>query len=119
MALPVVPTAVFALSGIKLLFASFKTFLIFTIVSIFTHMLPKILVGLGVGFVSYQLGSFGLDILFGEIKNGFVGLPADMLAMMKIARVDEFLSIVFGALSARLTIVGMGKVPAKQFFINA
>lgn len=95
------------LHGLRLLSFHSRQFVTVLLFTIFMHLAPKIFIGLGVGFVSYNLGNFGLDILYQQITGAFTGLTSDMLAMFKLARVDEFLSIVFGAFSARLTITGI------------
>lgn len=95
------------LHGLRLLAFNSRQFVTILLFTMFMNLVPKVLIGLGVGFVSYNLGNFGLDILYQQITGAFTGLTSDMLAMLKLARVDEFLSIVFGAFSARLTISGI------------
>lgn len=66
----------------------------------------KLLSALGIGFVTYQLGSLGMDTLFNQVKNSLGGVPADMLVFISIARIDDALAVVFGALAARLAYQG-------------
>lgn len=84
-----------------------KGFILIAVVSIFQHLIPKLLVGLGVGFITYNLGSYSLDAMYSAVTNNFSGLPSDFLAMMKLARLDDFLSVIFGAYTAKLTLQGL------------
>ncbi len=85
---------------------SFKSFFLILFGMMAMKVIPKILVGLGLGFVTYKLGGFALDAIYLKVTDSFTGLPADSLTMLKIAKIDEFLSIVFGAVSARMVIAG-------------
>lgn len=78
----------------------------------------KVLVGLGVGTATYVLGGFGLDIIYSQVESQLTGLPADMLAFVKMSGIPEGLSILFGALSARLTYSALG-VTKKTMTWNA
>jgi hypothetical protein len=62
--------------------------------------------GLGVGYVTYELGSYALDTLFGYLKDQFAGMPAEMISMLSIAKVDEAISIIFAAFAAKLFLAG-------------
>ena len=62
--------------------------------------------GIGVGYVTYELGSYALDTLFDYLKDQFAGMPAEMLAMLDIAKIDEAISIIFAAFAARLFLAG-------------
>ena len=78
----------------------------------------KALVGLGVGTATYLLGSFSLDILYSQVEAQLTGLPANMLAFVKMSGIPEGLSILFGALSARITYSALG-VTKKTITWNA
>ncbi len=69
-------------------------------------MTKKLFIALGIGFVTYQLGSLGLDTIYENLSGYLSDLPADALSFLKLARVDEAISVIFGALSARLTLMG-------------
>lgn len=66
----------------------------------------KLLSALGIGFVTYQLGGFAIDTLFLQVRNSLGGLPSSMLVFISIARLDDALAVVFGALAARLAFNG-------------
>lgn len=81
-------------------------------------VIPKILAALGVGTVTYVLGGFGLDVIYNAVEARLSGLPADMLTYLKMTGFPEALSILFGALSARLTYSALGATK-KSFTWNA
>jgi len=86
------------LNGRSLFLAFFGIYMVPWIISIAK--------GLGVGYITYQLGSYALDNLFDYIKNQFAGLPSEMIAMLSIAKVDEFLSVIFAAFAAKIFLAG-------------
>lgn len=96
------------LRGLITSFISLRSGLVFVVYLIFETLIPKILLALGIGFVTYNLGSYGLDSIYNLITDQLSTLPADILAMFKLAKIDEFLSIIFGAFTARLTLAGLG-----------
>lgn len=73
---------------------------------------------LGVGTVTYLLGDFGLDVIYNTVETQLGGLPAEMLAYIKMTGFPQALSILFGALSARLTYSALGATK-KSFTFNA
>ena len=81
-------------------------------------IIPKILAALGVGTVTYLLGDFGLDVIYNTVETQLGGLPAQMLAYLKMTGFPQALSILFGALSARLTYSALGATK-KTFTLNA
>lgn len=66
----------------------------------------KILGALGIGFVTYKLGTWGLDSLYAQATSMISGAPADFLALAKFTKIDQAMSILFGALAARLALSG-------------
>lgn len=68
----------------------------------------KVLIGLGVGTATYVLGSYSLDIVYNLVESRLSGLPADLLTLVKMSGFPEALSILFGALSARVTYSALG-----------
>lgn len=67
----------------------------------------KILLFLGIGVATYQFGSFSLDVLFGQIVESLDGVGEMTIGLLHRMGVFEALSIVFGAISARLTAKGL------------
>lgn len=102
------------ITGIGRLMTNFWAGLLFFLPSI----IPKILAALGVGTVTYVLGGFGLDVIYDAVEARLNGLPVDMLTYLKMTGFPEALSILFGALSARLTYSALGATK-KTFTWNA
>lgn len=93
-------------SAFASLFSGFVSFLLRAVGLAVVPLAIKLLSALGVGFVTYQLGSFGIDSLFNQVKFSLSGLPSHMLVFISIARIDDALAVVFGALAARLAYQG-------------
>lgn len=93
--------------AVRFLFSGLRSWVVVLVVYVLQHYLPKVLVSLGLGFVTYNLGSYGLNEIYSAITGGFDGIPSDMLIMLKLAKLDEFLTITFGAYTARLTLQGL------------
>lgn len=74
----------------------------------------KFLFAMGVGFVTYQLGTMSIDYVHDMLSGVLGDLPSDALTFLKIARVDEGISIIFGAISARLTLMGVTALQLRQ-----
>lgn len=92
-----------ALTG---LMASWKAwFLLFLATSVGPFII-KLLLGFGVGYVTYTLGGFALSSIFNDVKNAVGGLPGDLLSFVTIAKIDEAIGILLGGLAARLALMG-------------
>lgn len=65
-----------------------------------------ILASIGIGFVTYQ----GMDLLFNamqtEIQNRLGGLPADMVAILGLLKIDIAIQIIFASYVSALTFRG-------------
>lgn len=102
------------MSGLGKLMTNFWAGLLFFLPGI----VYKVLVGLGVGTATYVLGDFALDVVYQQIQSQLSGLPADMLSLVKMSGIPDALSILFGALSARVTYSSLG-VSKKTMTWNA
>lgn len=80
----------------------FVTFLGFALVP----LIIKVMGGLGIAFVSYQLGSMALTEVFQVIKNNFDALPPEVIPFVGMAKIGEGISIIFGGMAARLALMG-------------
>lgn len=74
----------------------------------------QILVGLGVGVVTY----LGVDTAIGWLKTGAVsallGLPPEIVGMLSLMKVGSCVSMVFSALVIRISLSGIAS-GSKQF----
>ena len=75
-------------------------------------LVVKVLVGLGVGFVTYQGMNFLLESMFDLAIDQFSGMPANMIQILALCNVDKYLTIISSAFTIRLTISGMNSAGA-------
>ncbi len=105
--MPLIPWLAAAFAA---LWASFRYFIIVLIAT----YLPKFLINLGLsfgfGYITYSLGDYSLTFIFNYVKSAIGGLPAEALAMVSIARIDEALAVLFGALNARIMLQGFSSL---------
>lgn len=80
---------------------------VFLITIGFSSLVVQLLITLGIGFITYNLGTFALNTLYIQIQQSLTGMPSDFLMLVKLARIDEAISILFGALSGRLALSGL------------
>lgn len=78
------------------------TFIGFALVPI----IIKIMGGLGIGFISYQLGSMALNEVFQQIQTNFNALPPEIIPFVGMSKIGEGISIVFGGMAAKLALMG-------------
>lgn len=97
-------------AALATLFASWKVWVIAFLSTAVAPYIINLLVGAGVGYVTYELGTFALDQVFNEVKASLSGVSADLLAFVSIAKIDEAISILFGGLAARLALAGFSSV---------
>lgn len=88
------------------LFSGFARLLLRSVGLAIVPLAIKLLSSLGIGFVTYKLGSLAITSLFNQVKLSLGGLSADMLVFISIARLDDAIAVVFGALAARLAYQG-------------
>jgi len=70
-------------------------------------LVGRVLIALGIGYVTYQ----GLDFALANIKDlifaNLTGVPAQTLAVMARLNIGEFINIQISAISARLLLNGL------------
>ncbi len=73
-------------------------------------IVKKVLVFLGIGWVTYQ----GLDLVVGqitgEIQGLWSGLPAAVVQIASLGGIPQAVGILLGALAARATLLAVGKL---------
>ena len=69
----------------------------------------KILTGLGVGYVTYEISNFGVDAIYAQFQQIQGSIPTDTLNILAMMGVFEALSIVLSAMSVALAIKGYDK----------
>lgn len=78
------------------------------------HLVGRVLIALGIGFVSYQ----GIDTALAFVKTQMLaqvsGLPASMLALLGVMKIGIVMSILLSALTARMTLNGLQSGAVKK-----
>ncbi|WNO61091.1 DUF2523 domain-containing protein [Rheinheimera sp. MMS21-TC3] len=97
-------------AALSTLFLSWRVWIIAFLATSLGPYIINLLVGAGVGYVTYELGTFALDQVFNEVKSALSGVSADLLTFVSIAKIDEAMSILFGGLAARLALSGFSSV---------
>ncbi len=69
----------------------------------------KVLTALGIGLVSYAAVSTGLAAAIGAAKAAWAGFAGDALSIVQLAGVGEAISIICGALTARVGLMVLKK----------
>lgn len=77
------------------------------LVSIASSIAGRILVSLGVGFVSFTGISATLDWLKGQVISNMGALPQVAVEVMGLMKADVCVSILFSAVAARLLLNGL------------
>ncbi len=70
-------------------------------------LVGRIIIALGIGFVSYVGIDLLLDQAKGYILSMYTGLPTDMLAILGIMHVDEAINIIISSIAAKLIVSGL------------
>jgi Na+-transporting NADH:ubiquinone oxidoreductase subunit NqrE len=80
----------------------------------------QVLVGLGIGVVTYTGMDISLNYLKQQAVSNLSGLPADMLALLGYMKVGNFINIVTSAMVARMSMTmirnAAGALAVKRFF---
>jgi len=70
----------------------------------------KILGALGVGVVSYAAISTALNSVLESAKSAWSGFGGDSLAIVQLSGVSEAMSIIAGAMVARVSVMALSKL---------
>jgi hypothetical protein len=77
------------------------------LVSAASSIAGRVLIALGIGYVTYTGISALLDWIKAQVISYLVGAPATIVAIMGLLKIDVAVSIVFSALAARLVLRGL------------
>lgn len=78
-----------------------------SLAALLPSLVSKVLVSLGFGYVTYELGQFGVDYVYQQITAYASTLPIEMIAVLKLAKTDVAVGIVLGSYAAALSIKGL------------
>lgn len=70
----------------------------------------RILVSLGLSVVTYAGVSTAVNAMIDSAKQNMAGLPADVANMIALAGINTALSIITGAIVARVSLVALKKL---------
>jgi len=88
------------------------------LVSIASSVVARVLVALGVSFITYYGVQHATEYLEGLISNSLGGLPADIVAILALCKVGTCLSIYIAALTANLLMNGLNAGTFKRLIWN-
>lgn len=96
----------------------FLAALIGGLVSAAGSLVGRILISLGVSYVSYK----GLDVLFSgiqtAIQSNISGLPSGVVGLMGILKIGTSINIIFSAIVVRLTLGGLTGGAVKKMVLK-
>ena len=75
-----------------------------TLATVLPALVARVVTAAGFGFVTYELGSYSFDIIFGFVKNQILGLDPLILMYLNLAKFDDALGVVFGGFVASMTL---------------
>lgn len=74
---------------------------------ILSNVLAKVILAFGVGFAVYTGVDVALTTVKGVASSSWSGLPASVLGMLGLLRVDQALNLVLSAVTVRFVLEGM------------
>lgn len=77
------------------------------LVNIAATLAGRVMIALGVGFISYSGFSATLEYLKAQAVASLSGLPADMVGLIAYMGVGQSISIITSALVIRMTLSGL------------
>lgn len=80
------------------------------LVSLAAPAVRQILLSLGIGLVSYASLSSVVNTLLSNAKSYFNGLPSDLAALVGLMGGGEIMSILAGAMVARVSLASVKKL---------
>ena len=79
-------------------------------IGVVKSVVSKVLVALGVGFVSYVGFDSLLSTVFDALKGSMNSLPVDALHLLGMSRVDLGLNLIFSAMAARVAMAALKRM---------
>lgn len=77
------------------------------LINIAGSIVGRVLIALGVGFVTYSGFSGTIDFLKTQAINSLQGLPAELVGMIAYVGVGQCISIISSAIVVRMTLAGL------------
>lgn len=89
------------------------------IVTTVPFIVIKLLVALGIGFISYSGADLAIDAVLTFVQNQFASLPAYMLQLIGILHMDTAISMILAAYAARFAVQVVNGSLTRMSFGNA
>lgn len=80
--------------------------LIGILVTVVGPIVTRVLIALGISFVTYTGSQLAIDQLFTLIQNAIAGAPAEAVGLLGFLWVDKAISVLFSAFGASLAVQG-------------
>lgn len=71
------------------------------------QLVMHLLVAIGVGTATYLGVGALFDFALGEIQTKFAAMPVQAIQLLNVCGVDNYISILFSAMTIRLTLTGL------------
>jgi len=78
----------------------------------------KVLISLGIGYVTYTGLSESLDWLQTQLSSSFSGLPPEALQVLSALKVGQALAIILSAMAGRLVLNGLNSSGLKKMVLK-
>lgn len=89
----------------------------------FLMLLPsvvgRVMIALGVGYVSYVGFGVAIDTLYSQIKSNFSGMPVEVINFLGYCWVDKAIGMMFSAFVAAHLIKLAGKTAITKMVVGA
>ena len=79
---------------------------------LFSWLISKVLLALGLSFVTYTGITLALDKLKGALQSAMSGIPSDAYALMMMAGFGNAVGIIFGAFAFNAAMAATSKLTA-------
>lgn len=97
---------------------AFLLALIGGLISAMGTLVGRVLVSLGIGYVTYSGLNASLDWLRAQIAGSFAGFSADAMSVLSALQVGAGVSVVLSALAARLVVSGLTSDTVKKMVVK-
>ena len=74
------------------------------LVALIGPVVARVLIALGIGFVTYTGSQIGIDAIFAKVQSAFSGAPSQVVGLLGFLWVDKAISVVFSAFAVSLAI---------------
>ena len=86
------------------MFAMFLPALIGAFAAAMGSLAGRVLIALGIGFVTYKGVGAGVDVLKARVISSVQGMPADIVGLVGFLGIDQAITIIFSAVAAALSL---------------